>query len=130
MTHTLISLDGSDWLFKGFEGEDWRWRNSHKPDTRDVRWWRKGTVPGSVYDDLWRAGEIPDPYFERNTLLAEWVADRTWLYKRTFTVPEEYRGKRLQLRFEGVDYEAQFYLNGHLLGHHRGMFTPAVFDVD
>ncbi len=126
---TQISLNGSDWLFKGFEGEDWRWRNSHKPDTRDVRWWRKGTVPGSVYQDLWSAGEIPDPYFERNTLLAEWVADRTWLYKRTFTVPEEYRGKRLQLRFEGVDYEAQFFLNGGLLGYHRGMYTPAVFDV-
>ena len=33
-------------------------------------------VPGSVYDDLERAGLIPDPYFECNSILSEWVANR------------------------------------------------------
>ena len=35
-----ISLNGSDWQFKEFYGEDWRWRNSHMPDSRDLRGWR------------------------------------------------------------------------------------------
>ncbi|SEB53750.1 hypothetical protein [Paenibacillus sp. GP183] len=43
-----ISLIGSDWLYKDFVGEDWIWSNSGKPDTRDYRFWRKGSVPGSV----------------------------------------------------------------------------------
>ena len=34
-------------------------------------------VPGSVYDDLERAGIIPDPYYEQNSLLSEWVGGET-----------------------------------------------------
>jgi beta-mannosidase len=125
-----ISLDGADWHFKDFYGEDWRWRDSQMPNTRDIRHWRTGMVPGSVQHDLWELGEIPDPYFERNTLLVEWVPARTWIYKKTFTVSEDLRGKRIQLYFEGVDYEAEFFLNGVSLGSHRGMYTPAVFEVN
>jgi beta-mannosidase len=125
----IISLNGADWLFKEFYGEDWRWRNAHLPDSRDRRGWRRGTVPGSPYHDLWQLGELPNPYFERNTLSCEWVAQRTWLYKKTFPAAESWRGQRLQLHCEGVDYAAQFYLNGELLGQHSSMFTPAVFEV-
>ena len=35
----------------------------------------------------------------------------------------------MQLVFEGVDYEAEFFLNGESLGSHTGMYTPAAFDV-
>ena len=41
-----ISLNGSDWLFKEFYGEDWRWRGSHLLDSGDRRHWRVGSVPG------------------------------------------------------------------------------------
>ncbi|WP_274650805.1 glycoside hydrolase family 2 protein [Paenibacillus humicola] len=129
MTVQRISLNGSDWLLKDFVGEDWIWRNSEKPDTRDVRWWRPGTVPGTVLHDLWVNGEVPDPYFERNSLLVEWVPQRTWLYRKTFSVPESLRGRRVKLQFKGVDYAAQFFLNGVKLGEHEGMYTPAEFEV-
>jgi beta-mannosidase len=124
-----ISLNGNDWLFKDFYGEDWRWRNSHKPNTRDIRHWRKGNVPGSVHNDLWAIGEIPNPYFERNSLLLEWIPARTWVYKKSFQIDSVLRDKRIHLCFEGVDYEAEFFLNGELLGTHRGMYTPVVFDI-
>ena len=124
-----ISLNGSDWLFKEFYGEDWRWRNSHMPESRDLRGWRVGSVPGCPHHDLWRLGEIPDPYVERNSLLCEWVSQRTWLYKKTFNVDEEIKGQHVWLHFEGVDYQAEFFLNGESLGTHIGMFTPASFDV-
>src|SRR5688500_161286 len=124
-----ISLNGSDWLFKDFYGEDWRWRGSHLPDSADRRWWRTGSVPGCPHHDLWRLGEIANPYVERNSLLCEWIPQRTWLYKKSFTIGEEARGKHVQLHFEGVDYQAEFFLNGESLGTHTGMFTPAVFDV-
>lgn len=126
---TRLPLDGDDWEFKDFVGEDWIWRDSEKPDTKDVRWWRRGTVPGSVLHDLLALGEVPDPHIERNSLLVEWVPQRTWLYRKAFRVPEAYRGRRLTLCFEGIDYEAQVFLNGIKLGDHRGMFVPAAFDV-
>ncbi len=124
-----IDLNGSDWLIKEFYGEDWRWRGSHLPDSRDHRHWRAGSVPGCPHYDLWKSGEIPDPYVDRNSLLSEWIPQRTWLYKRSFTVREEFEGKRIYLHFEGVDYQAEFFLNGESLGKHIGMFTPVLFDV-
>jgi beta-mannosidase len=126
---TQLSLNGRDWLLKDFYGEDWRWRNSHLLNTRDVRGWRPASVPGSIYDDLRRNGEIPDPHFEMNTRLLEWIPARTWLFKHTFSISEEYRGCVSWLRFEGIDYEAEFFLNGVALGTHRGMYTPAEFNV-
>lgn len=126
---TTISLDGSDWLCKPYVGLDWVWRDAEKPGSRDRLGWLPATVPGSVQHDLWQAGEIASPYVERNTLLAEWASQRTWLYKKRFAVGPEHRGRRIRLRFEGVDYEAGFYLNGEKLGEHRSMFTPAAFEV-
>ena len=124
-----ILLNGDDWLFKDFYGEDWRMRGSHLPESRDRRHWRRGSVPGCPHHDLWRLGEIPDPYVERNSLLSEWIPQRTWLYKKTFVVGEEMEGQRVPLHFEGVDYQAEFFLNGESLGVHTGMFTPAIFEV-
>jgi beta-mannosidase len=58
-------------------------------------------VPGSVQYDLWQHGEIPNPYFERNSLLAEWVPQRTWVCKKNFTAGESLKGQRVRLCFEG-----------------------------
>lgn len=91
-----ISLNGSDWLFKDFYGKDWDWRNSHLPDSRDQRHWRVGSVPGCPQYDLSKLGEIPDPYVDRNSLLIEWIRQRTWLYKTTFILGEEIHRMRSQ----------------------------------
>jgi len=49
-------------------------------------------------------------------------------YKRDFDyVPEP--GKRAYLRFDGVSYRCEVYLNGKLLGAHEGSFTPFQFDL-
>jgi len=49
-------------------------------------------------------------------------------FQRHFTARPE-PGKRAFLRFGAVDYRAQVYLNGKLLGEHEGGFTPFAFDV-
>ena len=122
-------LNGSDWLFKDFVGEDWVWRNAEKRGTRDVRFWRQGSVPSSVVYDLWKAGEIPDPYYEKNSLAIEWVPERTWIYKKSFRAPRKMEGQRIRLTMLGIDYEARIYLNDVLLGTHAGMYTPIRYDV-
>ena len=97
-----ISLNGSDWVFKPFVGEDWLLRNAHKPDTRDRLNWREASVPGSVQHDAWQAGMIPDPYTGLNSLSAEWTSDRTWVYKKVFQADPQLQGQRVRLDFEGV----------------------------
>lgn len=86
-------------------------------------------VPGSVYDDLLRAGLIPDPYYEKNSLLCEWVANRFWSYQTTFTVPEECAGKKMRLVFKGIDYHAHISLNKRKIAEHEGMYAPCIIDV-
>lgn len=124
-----ISLNGNDWKVKDFLGEDWIWRNSEKQNTKDVRFWRPARVPGSVLYDMLANGEVPDPHFEKNSLLSEWVPERTWIYRRKFMMEESLENQRVRLCFEGVDYDAKFYVNDHYLGEHHSMYTPVIFDV-
>jgi len=50
-------------------------------------------------------------------------------YRRTFTIPEDWSGKRIILHFGAVDYLAHVWVNGKLLGSHRGGYSPFSFDV-
>ena len=86
--------------------------------------WIDASVPGSIYRDLIKAGYIEDPYFDKNSLHAEWVAGRWWTYRSVFTVNEDQLKKPLLLRFEGIDYSAQIYVNGQKAGRHEGMYIP------
>ena len=125
----IVSLNDSNWQCKPYIGLDWQWRKAHLFADADPLGWLPATIPGCAQNDLWQAGVIPDPYFERNSLLIEWIPQRTWLYRRVFVVGEEYRGQRIRLRFEGIDYAGQVYLNGSLLGVHEGMAIPALFEI-
>lgn len=124
-----ISLCGEDWKIKDFVGEDWVWRNAHKRKTQDVRWWKPARVPGCVTDDMLRCHAIPDPHFERNSLLIEWIPQRTWVYRKEFDLEKLPEVSRVNLCFEGVDYDALFYVNDVFLGEHHSMFTPVSFDI-
>ncbi|QRN98978.1 AbfB domain-containing protein [Archangium violaceum] len=54
--------------------------------------------------------------------------DRMW-YRRTFTVPAAWSGRRVQLNFGAVDWEATVYVNRQLVGSHRGGFDSFSFDI-
>lgn len=86
-------------------------------------------VPGSVYDDLLRAGLISDPYYECNSLSCEWVANRFWSYQTTFLAPEICANKRVRLVFKGIDYHAHIILNRKKIAEHVGMYAPCIVDV-
>ncbi|PLT44714.1 Beta-mannosidase [Paenibacillus pasadenensis] len=91
--------------------------------------WIPATVPGGVHEDLYRAGLIPDPYVDTNSLAVEWVENRWWVYRGRFARPELEPGCRAELVLAGLDYEAIVSLNGRRLGEHEGMYEPAVYDV-
>ena len=50
-------------------------------------------------------------------------------YRRTFTVDEGWKGKRILLHFEAVDWRCEAYVNGISVGTHEGGYDPFTFDV-
>ncbi|MBW8242678.1 chitobiase/beta-hexosaminidase C-terminal domain-containing protein [Muricauda oceani] len=51
------------------------------------------------------------------------------LYRKTFTVPEDWRGDEVLLNFEGVDYHATIYINTQKVGEHKGAFDHFSFNI-
>ncbi|SDW34944.1 beta-mannosidase [Lutibacter oricola] len=91
--------------------------------------WAPAHVPGDVFTDLWRVGRIEDPHFGRNSVKAKWVNEYEWWYLNIFNVPEEMKGKTIELTFDGVDYACDVFVNGKMLGSHEGMFTSFSYDI-
>lgn len=54
--------------------------------------------------------------------------ERCW-YRKTFTVPADWAGKRLLLQFGAVDWEADVRINGHTLPAHKGGYDAFTFDI-
>jgi len=50
-------------------------------------------------------------------------------YKREFSIPTKWKGKRIKLNFEAVDWKTEVYVNGELVGSHTGGYTPFSFDI-
>ena len=84
-------------------------------------------VPGSVQGALLAAGILEDPYFEMNSLKAEWVEHKWWMYETSFDLPE---GERWELVFEGIDYKAAVFVNGRRCGASENMFVPLVVPLE
>jgi beta-galactosidase/beta-glucuronidase len=54
--------------------------------------------------------------------------DELW-YNRSFTVPSSWNGRNVMLNFGAVDWQAEVYVNGTLVGSHKGGFTPFSFNI-
>jgi len=50
-------------------------------------------------------------------------------FRRRFQLPAEWAGHQITLHFEGVSSAFYCWLNGHLVGFHKGSRVPAEFDV-
>lgn len=50
-------------------------------------------------------------------------------YRKTFVAPAAWRGRRVYLRFEGVGACAEVYVNGRLVGTHRGAYGAFACEV-
>ncbi|MHB8683524.1 MAG: glycoside hydrolase family 2 protein [Dehalococcoidia bacterium] len=101
------SLDGA-WQFAFDDAARWR-------DPDDVAWDREIRVPF--------APETP----------ASGIADTgfhpvCW-YRRTFDVPSSAAGERVVLHLGAVDYYACVWINGHVVAHHAGGYTPFRTDI-
>jgi hypothetical protein len=92
--------------------------------------WMYATVPGTVLTTMVDRGVYPDPDYGLNNLaIPESLNKQDYWYRVEFHAPESARGRRLTLTFEGINYRAAIWLNGHSLGSIKGAFIRGAFDV-
>ncbi|GAA4942313.1 hypothetical protein GCM10023224_25830 [Streptomonospora halophila] len=70
---------------------------------------------------------VPYPVESALSGIAE-DTDRMW-YRRTFTVPDSWKGRHVKLNFDAVDYKAEVWVNGTRVGAHRGGYDRFTFDI-
>jgi len=75
----------------------------------------------------WRPVVVPAPWQAQFAELRD-RAGTAW-YRRTFETPPGWAGSAVILHLGAVDYHAQVWLNGTLLGNHEGGYLPFEFDV-
>lgn len=112
--------------------------------------WRSVAVPSTILAAQVAAGEFPDPYFGRNLRSIPGtdypigkIFSRLpmspgspyacpWWYRTRFPLPIAARGKTLWLRFGGMNYRANIWVNGQQLATSHdvaGAYRTYEFDV-
>jgi len=92
--------------------------------------WLVATVPGTVLVSYLNAGAIPDPNFGDNQLaISESFFYSDFWYRDEFMAPSVEKGRRMRLNFDGINWKADVYLNGHALGAIEGAFCRRAFDI-
>lgn len=94
--------------------------------------WYHATVPGTVLTTLVNNGVYPEPLYGENNRPAkipETLCRTSYWYRTTFTVPQNFRGHHIWLTFKGINYTAEVYVNGAVVGTIEGAFARGIFDV-
>ncbi|HNT34701.1 MAG TPA: beta galactosidase jelly roll domain-containing protein, partial [bacterium] len=83
------------------------------------------------YDDsCWERVDIPHCWNAHDVMTAQsgYWRGIGW-YRKTFRLGEQWSEKRVRLQFEGVNQRVTLWLNGRVLGSHKGGYTPFEFDI-
>ena len=92
--------------------------------------WHEVTVPTTVVAALVKDKTLPDPFFAMNlrqfpgvnypigknfsdiAMTPDSPYAQSWWYRKAFEVPASYKGKTVWLKFDGINYRANIWLNG------------------
>ena len=112
-----VSEDGADISKSGFQV--------------DKANWMAATVPGTVLTTMIDRGMYPDPDYGLNNLaIPESLNKQDYWYRSEFSGPKESKSQRYTLVFDGINYAADVWLNGHELGMVKGAFIRGTFCCD
>ena len=75
------------------------------------------------------SGEILVPYPMESAISGVMQYQPFSWYRRTFTVPSTWSGKRIILHLDAVDWQATVYVNGQNVGVHKGGYDPISYDI-
>jgi Glycosyl hydrolase 2 galactose-binding domain-like/Exo-beta-D-glucosaminidase Ig-fold domain/Glycosyl hydrolases family 2/NedA-like, galactose-binding domain len=111
---SLVSADGEALSKGGFDDKDWI----------------IATVPGTVLSSYLNVGAIPDPNYGQNQLhISDSFFYADFWYRTEFVAPQLSRDRLAWLRFDGINWKADIYLNGEKIGRIDGGFARGRFDV-
>jgi len=92
--------------------------------------WVAATVPGTALVSYLNAGALPDPnYGDNQLMISDAFFHADFWYRTEFDAPSPGAGRRRWLAFDGVNLNADVFLNGAPLGRIEGGFMRARFDV-
>jgi beta-galactosidase/beta-glucuronidase len=114
------------------------WRSYPRPQLKRERWlnlnglWDYAITRASAAQPTRMDGQILVPYPVESKLsrVARKVTpdDRIW-YRRSFAVPQDWAGEHVMLNFGAVDFAATIWVNGAVVGSHKGGFDTFGFDI-
>jgi mannosylglycoprotein endo-beta-mannosidase len=92
--------------------------------------WYKATVPGTVLTTLVDSGVYPEPlYGENMRAIPESLNKADYWYRAEIVVPPAMNRAHTWLHFGGVNYAADVWVNGELVGAIKGAFLRGDFDI-
>lgn len=91
--------------------------------------WMEAVVPGTVLTTLMHNNKVPDPFYGMNNELIPDIYETgpeyyTFWFQKEFTLPDLKSGQQVWLKFRGINYLANVFLNGQRVNTdtHVGMF--------
>jgi beta-galactosidase len=125
----------------------WKYRYSQNQTQRIPNFWRPGfddskwdsiPVPSNVemlgygnpiyanatYPWTWHGVQPTPPFVPAND-----PNNTVNSYRRTFTIPGDWTGRRVYLTFDGVNSFFYLWINGQMVGFNKDSRTPAEFDI-
>ncbi len=77
-------------------------------------------------------GEILVPFAVESSLSGvgrRITKENSLWYEREFSVPSSWKGQNIILHFGAVDWKAEVFVNGQLVGEHKGGYDPFSYDI-
>jgi len=92
--------------------------------------WLEQPVPGDIHQGLIAAGKIKEPLVGLNFFDCKWTESRSWWFRKSFDVPaDRLKADVVELEMNGLDSNAEIFLNGRHIASHRNTFRPFLKDV-
>ena len=118
-----ISLDGK-WEVLGMD-LDCTGMKGMKRVRRRRSGWISARVPGEIHIDLMRAGQMDEPTASTRMGYCRWPEQRSWWFRRRFRISKRFMAEEAQdLVFDGVDCQAQYFINGRFAGESCNSLVP------
>ncbi|NJD02146.1 MAG: beta-mannosidase [Ruminiclostridium sp.] len=93
-------------------------------------WVNVEALPCDVHVPLIENGMIEDPVIADNCFNCEWIEDKSWWFRKVFKAEKELlHSHNSELVVERLDAEADLFLNGVYLGHHKSETYPFRKDI-
>jgi mannosylglycoprotein endo-beta-mannosidase len=100
--------------------------------------WMHAIVPGTVLNSLVNDKVFPEPYFGLNNKISEnLIPDISnvgreyyhYVFRKEFQLPDEMKNKNLWIKFHGINYIADIWLNGRNIEKIKGMFETRTINI-